>query len=226
MRPYPPERITALFPCFSSLTPEDWKSVQLLSVDPSTEHSIHEGHVLQHALFIVQGRIRIYKISESGREVTLYRIGDGECCSLMMCSILGEIEYEASAEVETRADILLVPIPRFKQWLDQYKPLKQFIFKQISQRVIDVTGPLDDIAFKPIHHRLAEFLLKITADGSQRLFITHERLSVELGTAREVVSRTLKDWERQGILRLGRGRIELIRRTELEPFAANVTKSR
>ncbi|NOU93703.1 helix-turn-helix domain-containing protein [Paenibacillus sp. LMG 31456] len=222
------QQIISLFPCFSSLSAHDWQASDIVTVDSSTKHSIIEGHLLQHALFILQGSVRIYKTNPMGREVTLYRIQGGECCSLMICSILGETEYEASADVESATELLVVPVPLFKQWLDQqqHKPLKQFIFKQITRKVIDVTQLLDDIAFKSIHHRLADFLLQRSSDRSKHLAITHEQLSSELGTAREVVSRTLKDLERRGVLRLGRGRIELINAPLLEQIISIVTKSR
>ncbi|MFD0676957.1 MULTISPECIES: Crp/Fnr family transcriptional regulator [unclassified Paenibacillus] len=222
------QQIIHLFPFFSSLSEHDWQASDIVTVDSSTKHSIIEGHLLQHALFILQGSVRIYKMNPMGREVTLYRIQGGECCSLMMCSILGETEYEASADVEATTDILIMPVSLFKHWLDQpqHKPLKQFIFKQITRKVINVTQLLDDIAFKSIHHRLAAFLIHRSSDGSKHLTLTHEQLSSELGTAREVVSRTLKDFERRGALRLGRGRIELINLPLLEQILFNVTKSR
>ncbi|MDF2958384.1 MAG: transcriptional regulator [Paenibacillus sp.] len=220
------KQAVSIFPCFSSISQQDWQSAAIATADPSTQHSIIEGHMLQHALFILQGRVRIYKTNAMGREVTLYRIQGGECCPLMLCSILGGMEYEASAEVEVSTELLIVPIDLFNHWLDRYTPLKSFVFKQITQKVIQVTRLLDDIAFKSIHHRLAEFLNEQTSGGLNQIIITHEQLAVELGTAREVVSRALKDFEKRGLLRLGRGRMELIDQSLLKQMINNVTKSR
>lgn len=216
------EKVTAVFPCFTFLQPEDGRWGDSVTVGPATPHPIRPGHVLQHAAFVLRGRVRIYQLNEQGREITLYRLQGGECCSLMLCSILGELAYEASIEVECETELFIVAVPQFKTWLAQEPALKQFIFKEITSRIIDVTRLVDDMAFKSIPHRLAAFLLKETGSGEREVSMTHEQVAVELGTAREVVSRGLKELERQGLISLARGSMTIMDRQRLE----YVTKSR
>lgn len=216
MHPHEVQRITDLLPFFSALSHQDWQSTQLISVDPSTPHQIREGHILEHAMFIVRGTIRIYKINEQGREITLYRVHSGQSCVLMIASILGEAEYEASASIEAESEILLIPVGIFRMWMDNNKPLRQFIYKQFIERINAVTELLENVAFKPMNFRLAQLLFNRTNDTTTTLMITHEQLAIELGTAREVISRTLNEFQHQGIVSLSRGKISNVNRSALQ----------
>ncbi|MBO9596241.1 MAG: Crp/Fnr family transcriptional regulator [Cohnella sp.] len=210
------KRIAELFPCFAAAPNDAWNTSELVAVTPATPHSIREGHVLQHAAFILSGRIRIHRITPEGREVTLYRVHGGECCVLMLASILGETAYEASVDIETDAEVLLVPIPTFSTLMDTIKPIKQYVYKQIMERLTDVTTLLEHIAFRSIPYRIAEYLL--SAGGTLRM--THEQLAIELGTAREVVSRTLRNFVQEGAISLGRRRIQIVDANRLERIMA------
>lgn len=216
MNPSDMDRIIAILPCLSMISPQDWQRAELMQVDPSTPHSIREGHVLQHAMFMLKGSVRIHKISEQGREITLYRVRSGQSCVLMMASIMGESEYEANASIEVESEVLLIPVGVFEDWMDRYKPLRQYIYQQIVQRITAVTSLLEDIAFKPMNQRLAHFVYTNTEDEILTLKMTHDQLAVELGTAREVISRVLKDFQNKGILSLTRGKIHIVNRSALE----------
>lgn len=216
MLPADIKRISHLLPCLSQVPEKDWSQAEIRTVTPATPHFIREGHVLQHAMFILNGTVRIYKITPQGREVTLYRVQDGQSCVLMMASILGETPYEASASIETDTEVLLIPIEQFKKWMDLYLPLKQYVFKQIIERITSVTQLMENIAFQSIPYRIAEFLLKrVDPGGNAALQITHEQFAVELGTAREVVSRCLQDLVRKNIITTRRGYIQVVDRNLL-----------
>lgn len=210
------KRISSLLPCLSLIPEKDWAEAEIRTVTRATPHFIREGHVLQHAMFILQGTVRIYKITPQGREVTLYRVQNGQSCVLMMASILGETPYEASVSIEVDTEVLLIPIPLFRKWMDLYLPLKQHIFQQIIERITSVTQLVESIAFQSIPYRIAEFLLKqMDTDKQMTLQITHEQLAVELGTAREVISRSLKDLARNHIIAARRGCIQVLDRNLL-----------
>jgi CRP/FNR family transcriptional regulator, anaerobic regulatory protein len=209
------ERISRLLPFLSSVSAEDWKRTEVLEVDPSTPHSIREGHMLNHAIFILAGCIRVYKISELGREITLYRIKAGQSCVLMLASILGETPYEASVSIEGSSQVLLIPVELFQQWMNTIQPLRQYVYKQIIEKITSVTSLLEDVAFKPIHYRLAAYLYQSTDAKTLEVKATHEQLSIELGTAREVISRSLKDFEKRGFVSLSRGKINVLNRDSL-----------
>lgn len=209
-------RIIERFRCFESVEPEDWQHPDIAVIRVPMSLAIRQGGLLEHAIFTLDGSIRVYKVSDTGREITLYRVRGGECCVLMMASIMGEMEYEASASVETPSELFILPIDVYKQWVEKYKPLRQYIYRMFTQRMSIVTTLIDDVAFKPMEYRIADFLLHKTSGASTTLRITHDEIAVELGTAREVISRKLKEFEKEGWLVLGRGRIQDIQRAALE----------
>ncbi|RTE08173.1 Crp/Fnr family transcriptional regulator [Paenibacillus whitsoniae] len=214
--------ITSLFPCFGELSEQDWLLAQKVRVSPSTPHEIAEGHRLSHALFVVSGSVRIYKISPGGREVTLYRVGPGECCVLMIASILGETEYEASVQIETETEVLLFPVTAFRKWMHAYPSLRRSIYRQFTERFIRVTSLLEQIAFGSLPERVASYLLQRLpkSEGATEIRVTHEQLAVELGTAREVVSRILKEMAVTGAISLQRGKINVLDQAQLHRYCS------
>jgi CRP/FNR family transcriptional regulator len=138
----------------------------------------------------------------------------------MTSSILGESEYEASACVETTGLVLLIPVEIFRDWTDRYRKFRQFIFKSFGKRIVIMSNLLDSINFKSIRGRISELLIEMAkeADNSDTLHITHDSLSVELGTAREVISRSLKGLENEKIIKLSRGKITITNRSALESY--------
>jgi len=211
-------RIEALFPCLADISVQDWLQLGIGVMKVEANYVIEEGQFLEYAVLVLEGTIRMYKISAGGREITLYRIHGGECCPLMTTSILGESEYEASACVETASLALLIPVNSFRDWIDRYQGFRQFIFKSFANRILIMSSLLDSINFKSIRGRLAEYLVQHSHDSGDRLNITHDTLSVELGTAREVISRTLKQLEKEGLVMLSRGQITLVSREGIENY--------
>lgn len=206
-------RISELFPCFSELTNMEWAMTRKKTIDPAYHHAIHEGHKLQHAVFVLSGSIRICKISDSGKEVTLYRVRSGECCVLMMASILGEMEYEGIVHIEMETEIFLVPVEIFRNWMSIHKPIQLMIYKQFVLRWTEIANLLEKIAFNSISRRILDFLQQSQDyfnGADQTITITHEQLAIELGTSREVVSRTLKSFTKKGAIILQRGKIRIV----------------
>jgi len=217
------DHIINVFPSLSNLTVQDWALAETIQISPGTPHSINEGHQLTHAIFILSGCIRIYKISHTGREVTLYRVQAGECCVLMMASILGEMAYEASVHIESDVEALLFPVESFRQWMHMYQPLRQFIYKLIVTKFTLVSDLLEQITFGSIQERIASYLiqrLNQTGNPCGEIRITHERIGIELGTAREVVTRILKKFAQEGAITLQRGTIVIVDTQKLLSHAA------
>ncbi|MFD0694421.1 Crp/Fnr family transcriptional regulator [Paenibacillus sp. GCM10027628] len=203
------EQIREAFPCFANIPHTDWQFAETLTAQPSTPHNIREGHVLDHAMFILSGWVRVYKLSAAGREITLYRVHSGQCCVLMMASILGETEYEASVSIETETDVLLLPVALFRAWMDTYPSVRKFIYKQFVERMTSVTTLLENVAFQSIPYRVAEYLIASSTASSASVRITHERLAIELGSAREVITRILNEFANKGAIALSRGKITI-----------------
>ncbi|QRG66560.1 Crp/Fnr family transcriptional regulator [Brevibacillus choshinensis] len=206
------------FPFFEEVPDQQWEQsgVQLinLSAQPAV---IGEGHLFEHASFVLRGCVRIYKISSAGKELTLYRVRKGEFCVIMIASILGETGYEAIAEIEEETELLVLPVRLFREWMQDYKGLSSFIYRMFIKRMVSVAGLAEDMAFQSMDHRVAQWLLKKAKDHADApLYVTHDSISKDLGTAREVISKVLKGFERRGWIRMARGKVYISQRAELE----------
>ncbi|OPH47141.1 cAMP-binding protein [Paenibacillus ferrarius] len=211
-------QIISLFPSLTDISEEDWQTEGIKVREVKPNYVIQEGQFLDYAVMLLEGTVRMYKVSSGGREITLYRINGGECCPLMISSILGETEYEATACIEKPCLAVLIPVHAFRDWMDRYRNFRQYMFKSIAKRIIIMSNLLDSINFKSIRGRISEYLVQMTSDSSGVLTITHDTLSIELGTAREVISRTLKMLEKEKLITLSRGSITIINRGGLEHY--------
>ena len=164
---------------------------------------------------VISGSIRVYQIAESGREITLYRFGPGECCVLSADSILGDRLFPARAQVLEDAEVVMIPAQRFNDWLARSAAWREFVFGAMSQRLVSLMHTLDDVAFARLDRRIAGLLAGRTERHSARVRITHQEIADELGSSREVVSRVLEDLQDQGVVRLSRGVVEILDRARL-----------
>jgi CRP/FNR family transcriptional regulator len=169
--------------------------------------------------FLYDGRIRVSQSSDNGREITLYRVDAGESCVLTTACMLAEEAYSAEGVAET--DITLVALPKlaFEQLVSEEVEFRDFVFAAYSKRLIDLLRVVDDVAFGHMDIRLAERLLVIAGDRKE-IAATHQHLASELGTAREVVSRVLSDFQKRQIVGQSRGRITLIDKKVLKELAS------
>lgn len=161
---------------------------------------------------LLKGCVRVYKLGESGREITLYRVEKGGSCILSASCILSGIKFPAIAQSETEVEAVLVHAAKFREWVAKYTFWQNFVFGLLAERLEIIISVIEEVAFKRMDVRIASHLL-----GRQTLSIheTHSEIADELGTSREVVSRILKDFEHEGLIRLARGEIRLIQPTEL-----------
>lgn len=171
-------------------------------------------------LLLIAGDIRVSQVAESGREIVLYRVLPGESCALTTTCLLGGEDYQAEAVAET--DIVAVAIPRatFDELIAGSASFRRFVFMAFSQRVTDLFKLVDEIAFQRIDVRLAHKLIELTGESAE-LAMTHHQLATEIGTAREVVSRHLHEFQRRGLVASMRGSIRITDRAALERLAAN-----
>jgi CRP/FNR family transcriptional regulator, anaerobic regulatory protein len=167
-----------------------------------------EGDVCEHFALVGAGNIRVFKIGDTGREVTLYHVQDGEPCLInMLCVILGRPAM-ATAQVEIATEAAIVPGAAVRAWVATSESLRNFIFHTMATRVVDVMTLVEEISFHRMDSRLATLLLQRFATRSV-IEATHEDIAAELGTAREVVSRLLKEFVRHGAIQATRGHLEL-----------------
>lgn len=177
----------------------------------------HAGDLCQAFLILLDGEVRVQLTAENGREVTLYRIGPGGSCILTTSCLLSDEHYPAEAIAESDVEALAIPVTSFQSALEGSQWFRRFVFDGFSSRLTSVIQKIEQIAFTAIDVRLAGVLLELDRKGVEK--ITHQDIAVELGTAREVVSRHLKRFESEGWVRLGRGRVALIDRPRIEALA-------
>jgi CRP/FNR family transcriptional regulator len=174
------------------------------------EYFLREGDSCAHFAVIVSGKMRVFKLGESGHEITLYHVGPGEACPLNVSCILSDRPVPAMAQVEETVEAIVVPAPTFRRWIAEHEPIRKFVFQMFSSRLTEVMSLVEEVAFRRMDQRLARRLADLLEGGSSgSVEITHAELAADLGTAREVVSRLLKELERLGAIRLSRGRILL-----------------
>ncbi|SLN43019.1 cAMP receptor protein [Pseudoruegeria aquimaris] len=166
------------------------------------------GRVPNSLLLLLEGTIRVFQTSDSGREIVLYRVEAGQSCVLTTACILAEEAYSAEGVAET--DVVAVALPRsaFDRLAADSEAFRQFVFAAYSRRLLDLLRVVDDVAFGKIDVRLAARLVAL-ADAEGALNATHQQLATELGTAREVISRQLTEFQRRGWIEAARGRILL-----------------
>lgn len=170
--------------------------------------------------FLYDGRIRVSQSSESGREITLYRVDAGESCVLTTACMLAEEAYNAEGVAETEITAVVLPKPAFDRLVSEEEAFRKFVFNAYSKRLIDLLRVVDDVAFGHMDVRLAERLLALAGDLKE-IPATHQQLASELGTAREVVSRVLSDFQKREMIAQSRGRIALIDKNALRCLAGN-----
>jgi CRP/FNR family transcriptional regulator len=180
---------------------------QLTSL-PERAMYLTDGDETDVIALVGAGRLRVYKTSESGREITLYEVKAGEFCVLNLLCMLTGIRAPASARVEESVHAVIFQGADFRRWIGSDPAIRAHVFALLGRSVADIMGLVEEIAFKKMDVRLAEYLqTKLRGTDSAIVETTHEMIALDLGSAREVISRLLKEFERQGAVHLARGRI-------------------
>ncbi|MCL6587400.1 MAG: Crp/Fnr family transcriptional regulator [Anoxybacillus sp.] len=175
-----------------------------------------EGDICEHVAFIVSGVIRVAKIGENGKEVNLYRVCRGESCVLTISSVLSRSPFPATAIVEEDAEAMIVPKDTFVTMMTTHTQLQTFVYDMMMNRFMAMMQMIEHIVFEKMDKRLIEFLLGWCEKNKTNVIeMTHEYIATELGTAREIVSRILKQLEREGYVQLARGKIKIVDKEKL-----------
>ncbi len=168
-----------------------------------------EGDRVDAIALLISGVVRVYKIGETGREITLYRFGLGQSCILTANAILSQQTFPAIATVEQDAEAVMIPSATFRDWVRRYDLWREFVFDLLSQRLSAVMEIVDEVAFQRMDRRVASLLLtRCRVRNPMR--ITHQEIAAELGSSREVISRLLEDFAERGLIRVGRGEVEVL----------------
>lgn len=176
------------------------------------------GKAPENMLLLLDGVVRVHQTSESGREIVLYRVAAGESCVLTTACLLAYEDYQAEGVAET--DVTAVAIPRrvFDLLIADSEAFRRFVFSAYSRRITDLFTIIEEVAFQRMDIRLAQKLLAM-ADQAGQIKATHQIMAAELGTAREVVSRLLQEFQRRGEVEIGRGEIRIRKPDALKALA-------
>lgn len=176
---------------------------------PAGKDVFVEGDRADAIALLLSGAVRVYKIGETGREITLYRFGVGESCILTANAILSRQSFPAIATVEQEAEAVMIPADAFRDWVRRFDLWRGFVFDLLSQRLTSVLAIVDEVAFRRVDTRVAALLLN-RSKNQNPIRITHQEIAAELGSSREVISRILEGFASEGMIRAARGIVEIL----------------
>ena len=180
------------------------------------------GRSPENMLFLLDGTVRVQQVSDTGHEIVLYRIQAGQSCVLTTACLLTYEDYSAEGIAETEVTAVTVPRDVFDDLVAQSKSFRDFVFAAFAKRITDLFLVIDEVAFQRLDVRLADRLIELS-NGTDVVATTHQKLSVELGTAREVISRQLQEFQRRGWIEQSRGSVTLLDRTQMKRLAEHNT---
>lgn len=213
------------FPGLEDLPRERWMRLELESrvlLLPEGTRLFGPGQAPSNFLLLLSGSIRVQQVSEGGREIVLYRVSAGESCALTTACLLGDEDYRAEGIAETAIEAVAIPRAAFEDLIASSPAFRRFVFKAFGARIADLCRVIDEVAFSRMDVRLAQKLLQLK-NAKGEVVATHQQLATELGTAREVVSRQLHEFQRRCWLKGGRGVISIPPDSPLHEFVRSAS---
>lgn len=169
----------------------------------------HQGDTCQDILFLTKGSVRVYRQHESGAEITLYFLEPGEQCNVNITSSLSQMPAVGTAVSESDIEGYMLSSELVKKYFMNEPNYQQFVFGLYDLRLTALAEMVEDVRFKKLDERLLDWL---NTQSEAKIKITHEHVASHLGSSREVISRLLKEFENQGIVKLSRGSIEILKK--------------
>ncbi len=213
------------FPIWNKLTTEQ----QHILSSVITERTFEEGALVHSGaadcsglLLVYSGQLRAYTLSEEGREITIYRLFERDFCLFSASCIMNSIQFGVTIEAEKDSTVWVIPADTYKGLMEASAPLANFTNEIMASRFSDVMWLMDQIMWKSFDKRLADFLLEeASLENTTILKITHETIGNHLGNPREVVTRMLRYFQSEGMVKLSRGTIELLDTNALYKLTAS-----
>lgn len=213
---------TGAFPGLRKLEPEVAKPLietsKVVSL-PAGTRIFGPGQAPEAYLLLLEGTVRVQQVSDAGREIVLYRVSAGESCALTTACLMGYEEYQAEGIAETDVEAVAIPRATFDELIAKSAAFRRFVFTAFSVRVTNLFRIIEEVAFARIDVRLAQRLIELAGEKGH-IDLTHQQLAAELGTAREVISRQLNEFQRRGWIATSRGAIDISRPDALRQLAA------
>ena len=201
------------FPIWDKLTPAQQERIRSTSI----LHSVKGGTMLHSGgpdclglLLVKSGQLRAYMLSDEGREVTISRFFEMDMCLFSASCVMSNMLFDVFIEAEKDSEIWVIPACLYQNLMEESLPLANHSHNLVTSHLSDVMWLMEQIMWKSFDKRLAKFLLEeIALEGTNSLKITHERIANHLGTAREVVTRMLRYFQSEGMVKLTRGTVDI-----------------
>ena len=208
------------FPIWNKLTTEQQQRLESVThpMKAAAGTVIHNGQTDCLGLLLIRsGQLRVYTLSDEGREITLYRLFEMDICLFSASCVMPSVQFEVIVEAEKDAELWVIPSCLFKNLMEESAPVANYANQLISSRFSEVMWLMEQIMWKSFDKRLAAFLLEESRlDGTPILKITHEKIANHMGTAREVVTRMLRYFQSEGMVKLTRGTVDIVDAAALE----------
>ena len=208
------------FPVWAQLSAQQQNKLSAGTVARNVKKgsALHSGSSECTGLLLVrEGQLRAYILSDEGREVTLYRLFDRDICLFSAACIMRSIQFEIMIEAEKDTSLWVIPSETYQDIMAESAPLSNFTNEIMASRFSEVMWLMEQIMWKSFDKRLAGFLLEESAlEGSAVLKLTHDTIAKHMGTAREVVTRMLRYFQGEGMVKLSRGAVEITDKKALE----------
>ena len=208
------------FPIWKQLTIEQQELLQKTVLFQTAKKGtiIHNGNLDCAGLLLIRtGQLRAYILSEEGREITIYRLFDRDICLFSASCVMRSVQFEVFIETQKDAQMWVIPPHVFQKLMKESAPVANYVNELMATRLSDVMWLMEQVMWKSLDKRLAEFLLEeATLEDTNLLKITHEAIANHLGSHREVITRMLRYFQSEDVVRLSRGSIEILNSSKLE----------
>ncbi len=179
---------------------------------------IHNGNMDCTGLFLIKsGQLRAYILSDEGREITIYRLFDRDMCLFSASCMMRSIQFEVTIAAEKDTQLWVIPVEIYKNIMEESAPVANYTNELMASRFSDVMWLIEQVMWKSLDKRVAAFLLEEAAiEETKELKITHEIIANHLGSHREVITRMLRYFQSEGMVKLSRGTIQILDEEKLE----------
>ena len=208
------------FPIWNQLTADQKNRIQKGLITRKVEKGtiIHNGNMDCTGLLLVKsGQLRAYILSDEGHEITIYRLFDRDMCLFSASCIMRSIQFDVTIETEKDTDLWIIPADIYKSIMEESAPVANYTNELMATRFSDVMWLIEQIMWKSLDKRVASFLLEESSiEESDKLKLTHEAIANHLGTHREVITRMLRYFQSEGMVKLSRGTVMILDKEKLE----------
>ena len=213
---------SSVFPFWDKLDDDDKTAIKDGHITKTFEKGsvVHRSDMgCQGAILIQKGAFRVYIISEEGREVTLFRIREGECCVLSASCLLDSIQFDIFIETAEKTEAVVIPTTILNHIMEENPYVGLYMYQQATERFSEVMWTMQQILFMAIDKRVAIYLWdESISRGLTTIKTTHDEIARNIGSAREVVTKVLNYFAEEGVVTLGRGRIEIADKEKLKTY--------